>query len=42
MYFRIVFNFLDVVNINKYFFGKIKELLGEKVDLEMNIIFDKF
>lgn len=41
MYFRSASNLLDAVNINKYPLGKIKELLGEKVDSEMNIIFDK-
>lgn len=41
MYFRTASNILDAVNINKYPLGKIKELLGEKVDSEMNIMFDK-
>lgn len=41
MYFRTASNLSDAVNINKYPLGKIKELLGEKVDSEMNIIFDK-
>lgn len=39
--FRTASNLLDVVNVNKYSLGKIKELLGEKVGQEMNIIFDK-
>lgn len=34
-------NILDIVDINKYTLGRIKELLGEKVGSEMKIVFDK-
>lgn len=34
-------NILDIVDINKYTLGRIKELLGEKVGSEMKIVSDK-
>lgn len=34
-------NILDIVDINKYTLGRIKELLGEKVGSDMKIVSDK-
>lgn len=42
MLFRIGLNFLDFVDVNKYIFGRINELFGENVVIEMKIVFDKF
>lgn len=39
--FRSEPNLLDLVNINKYTLGKLKELLGGKVASEMKTVFDK-
>ncbi|XP_062572081.1 uncharacterized protein LOC134234050 [Saccostrea cucullata] len=34
-------NLLDLVNVNAYTLGRIKELLGDKVETEMKIVYDK-
>lgn len=39
--FRTGPNLLDLVDVNKYTLGEIKNLLGEKVGNEMKLVYDK-